>query len=116
MKNWLTSTANADAIRGLTGLFARLSDDLRALRTQLASLEQQNDRLQQQRTLDTQRFDRLLQQFVQLAMHHNAPAPLTPPDPLAGLSLFEEVPLGDKAGYREEELSLGGEYSETKEQ
>jgi len=115
MMSWLTSTANADAIRGLAALFTRLSDDLRALRLELANLDQNLTRLEKLQTQDARRFDALLQQFVTLAQQKNAPPPITPQDPLAGLSLFEEVPLGDKAGYKEEELSLGAEYQETKE-
>ena len=80
------------------------------IRKQLSGI---NYRMDEMMKREQQRFDTLLQQFINLAAQKNAPlSPGIPPDPLASLGLFEEVPVGDKSGYNSAELSLGAEYAE----
>ena len=70
------------------------------------------DHLQQR---EQRRTDEILNQFVRLAAATNdRPMPPQNPDVIAGLGLFSEVPVGNEAGYAEEELAIGGAYQENK--
>ena len=99
-----------------TDMLAMLYSEFSLLRRQM---EEQMRRSEDAVTVERARFDRLLTEYMQVCQQALATRPqsMSPPpsfDTLTqGLGLFEEVQVGSKEGYSEEELHLGEGYRES---